>query len=624
MLAEASSPTPVGVSDPNWHAVLPFACAVALAVIHFCWILAHFAPAIMSPDANGYVVQARLIAVEGQTSFTSASPVQYVGMHWLETSHGVFHSRYPAGLPLLFAAAWKLGGLTAALLVNPLLASATVLLVFFLARPMTGGWFALLAAAVVASAPVANQHALDADAHVAATFFLVAGVLALRRFGATRSIWWGLLAGVLLGVLPSIRYPEAISGFAIAGWLAWRVRPVWRAWPAVVGAAVPIGALLAHNTIAYGTFWRTGYALTNEQTGFGLNYFFAHAIPYLQSLGGQGLALFFAFGAAGITALAADRRWRADGLLFAGLVVPLLTLYMAYYFGGPGGGGGGAGNLRFLLPTFPFFAVAGAWLLARLPEHLGRTGRIAVGVVAALQLLIAGAGSQQALARTKSSLTAAAGARAVAEKHVPAGCVLIVDRQLAESLDAVGQWRLVEEMMVAGMGPRLGPGPGGPFMGGPNGVDDETRPSPQQPGKNRAQQERYAGLSAAGRRERVWTDVEEWAGGRPIFWFARGTDAVENALPAGGDFESIAEVDMPAMRGMGGPPSGPAGFGMAGPSRGARGGVPGRGISPMRGGRGGAGAPFPGGRGGPGMLPGGDQPAAKLRLVRITWPEKQS
>lgn len=30
-----------------------------LTVVHFGWLTAHLAPAIMSPDANGYVVQAR-------------------------------------------------------------------------------------------------------------------------------------------------------------------------------------------------------------------------------------------------------------------------------------------------------------------------------------------------------------------------------------------------------------------------------------------------------------------------------------------------------------------------------------------------------------------------------------
>lgn len=597
--------------------------AIALVLVHAILLLAHFAPAIMSPDANGYVAQARLIANEGRTSFAVSSPIQYVGMHWLETRDGVFHSRYPAGLPVLMAAAWKIGGLTGALLVNPLLASATVLLVFLLGQRLAGGWYGLAAAVVYAAIPVANQHALDADAHTAATFFLLAGVLALLRFGDTRSIPCGLLAGVLLGIVPTVRYPEAITGLAIAGWLLGRIRPVTRLWPAVLGAALPLGAVLGHNAGAYGAFWRTGYALTNEQTGFGLEYFARHAVSYLQNLGGGGLALFFAFGAAGIAALAADRRWRHEGLLYAGIVMPLLLVYMAYYFGGPGGNVG-VGNLRFLMPTFPFFAVAGAWLLGRIAGHLGFSGRVAVAVVLALQLIVTGVGTLQALGRTKTSITAAARARALAEQHVPAGSVVIVDRLLAESLDAVGTWRLAEENMLAGMGPRGAGGPGPGFRGPFNRNDaepDAERPMPMQVGKNRAQQERFAGLDPAERRMRAWEDLAAWAGGRPVYWFARSVESMANALPPGADYESIGEVDAPSMAGFGGPGGGgPAGGGpaMMGPARPGRPGFPKGGFAP--GGAGGREGPAGFGRAGMPPGPAGElnSPTPKLRLVKIT------
>ncbi len=434
--------------DPRW----PLVAVIGLALAHFAWVGAHLAPAIMSPDSNGYVVQARLIADAGRTSFSTQSPVQFVGMHWLETTDGLFHSRYPAGLPLIFAAAWKLGGLGALVWVNPILASATLVPVFFLARRFTGGWPALLAAAVVATVPVTNQHALDADAHVAAAFFLVGGVLALLRFGATRALLMGLLAGGLLGIVPTVRYPEALVGVTVAAWLFWQVRPILRVWPAVLGAALPIGALGVHNAAAYGAFWRTGYALTNEQTGFGVGYFLSHALGYLQALGGQGLALFFAFGAAGMAAMAVERRTRAAGVLFAGIVTPLGLLYMAYYFGGgPGGGSGAAvGNLRFLVPTFPFFAIAGAWLLGGMAEQLGAAGRAALVAVAALQLIVGVGASAQTLKQSGALIAAAARVRQWAEKEIPAGAVVIVERQLAESLDAAGKWKLVEEALVAG------------------------------------------------------------------------------------------------------------------------------------------------------------------------------
>ncbi len=601
--------------------------AVALAVGHLWWITAHLAPAIMSPDANGYVVQARLLAEEGRTSFATASPVQYVGIHWLETERGVFHSRYPAGLPVLFAAAWKIGGLGAVLYVNPLLASATVFLVFLLARRFVDGSLALLAAAVVAAVPVANLHALDADAHAAAACFLTGGVLALLRFRETRAVGTGLLAGALLGAVPAIRYPEAIVGVTIAGWLVWRVRPLAAAWPAVAGAALPIGALCLHNAAAYGAFWRTGYALTHEQTGFGLGYFRAHALPYLQALGGQGLALFFAFGVAGLAALAVDRTRRREGLLFAGIVVPLVLLYMAYYFGG--GPGGGAGNLRFLIPTFPFFAVAGVWLLAQVVVPLGVAGRAALAAVAAVQLFMTLGASIPLLASARNSLRAAAGARLVADREMPAGSVVIVDRLLAESLDAVGRWKLVEESFLAGGGPGPGFGPGGPGgpggrfrppgAGGPPGEPGaaDDAPSPQQRGKNRAQAERYVGLEPGARRARAWADIAAWAAGRPIFWYARSLDLLDRALPAGADYRSIAEVDAPTMIGPGGGGGGgpPGAMMPGGPGRGPGGGN----FGPPGMGQGPGGMPGRGGR--PGLPGAGNGGPAKLRVVQIELPK---
>ncbi|HUR60038.1 MAG TPA: glycosyltransferase family 39 protein [Opitutaceae bacterium] len=610
--------------------------AIVLAALHFAWLYMHWAPAIMSPDANGYVAQARLIAEQGRTSFTPSSTVQYIGMHWLETPGGIFHSRYPAGLPLAMALAWKVGGLDAALLINPLLGSATVLLVFFLARRVTPGWAALVATAVVAVIPVANQHALDADAHVAATFCLVAGILALLHFGETLRPRVGFVAGLLLGLVPTIRYPEAIVGLTVAAWLLYFVRPRTRFWPAIVGAALPIALLCAHNAVAYGAFWRTGYALTNEQTGFGVGYFFSHVLPYLQNLSGPGLALFFGFGVAGIAALAVEPATRRTGVLFAGIVVPLVMLYMAYYWGAGGGAGAGMGNLRFLLPTLPFLAVGGAWVLAALVERLGAGGRAAAAVVVALQLLLGGGASQQMLAQTRNSIGAAARVRALAEKQIPPGSVLIVDRTLGESLDAVGQWKLIEENFLSfgGGGPRGFGGPGGPgAMGGPGpmggppgelGLGGDT-PNPQQVGKNRAQQERYAGLRGEERRARIWADVQAWAAGRPVFWFTRSLDVVDNQLPAGADYESLAEVDAPSMFGPGGGGGPPMGGAMpAGPGgRGAPGGfVGGRGMGPGRGGPG----QFPTlagpGGGGPGGRRGGAIAApnnAKLRLVRVTF-----
>src|SRR3954465_1861174 len=142
--AAESAPAP-SLPTPSLPWSWPGIAVSALVLVHFLWLYAHFAPASMSPDANGYLVQARLMAEEGSTALEPKSPAQFVGTHWLETHDGVFHSRYPAGGAALFAVAWKIGGLDAALLVNLLLASATLLAVYGLARRFVDGWLSLLA-----------------------------------------------------------------------------------------------------------------------------------------------------------------------------------------------------------------------------------------------------------------------------------------------------------------------------------------------------------------------------------------------------------------------------------------------------------------------------------------------
>ena len=150
-------------------------------------------------------------------------------------------------------------------------------------------------------------------------------------------------------------------------------------------------------------------------------------------------------------------------------------------------------------------------------------------------------------------------------------------------------------------------------------------PSPMQRGKNKARQERYAGLRPDERRARVWADLTAWARDKPVFWFARSLEAVDQALPDGADYRSIAEVDAPMMLGPGGG-GGPGGAPMPGlPGRGGMAGAsgPGRGFMPP-GGAGPMGGP--GFEGGPGM-PGGDRGGlgggapARLRIVRIELPK---
>ncbi len=87
-------------------------------------------------------------------------------------------------------------------------------------------------------------------------------------------------------------------------------------------AAVPIVPLLIRNQLVLGAFWRTGYSLTNEQTGFGWSYFTQHALQYIQQINSGGLGLM----------LALDRQWLGRAGVPDGFVKGVIGLSGPYDF----------------------------------------------------------------------------------------------------------------------------------------------------------------------------------------------------------------------------------------------------------------------------------------------------
>ena len=60
----------------------------ALLLVHFGWLAYYVVPAYASPDADGYFAQAELLAHQGRVTFEAESPVQFIGIHWLEKENG--------------------------------------------------------------------------------------------------------------------------------------------------------------------------------------------------------------------------------------------------------------------------------------------------------------------------------------------------------------------------------------------------------------------------------------------------------------------------------------------------------------------------------------------------------
>jgi 4-amino-4-deoxy-L-arabinose transferase-like glycosyltransferase len=506
---------------------------LALLAAHAAVLFLHSARAYSGPDASGYFVQARLIATEGRSWLRQESPAQFIGVHWLETADGRFFSRYPPGLPVALAGVYRALGPAAALAVVPLLATLAVALTFLLARPLAGDRLALLASAAMATNGVLNERALAFDAHTAALATLLAGFVLLVQW-ARRPQWLtALAAGLVLGLLPAIRYGEGVCGLGAAAFLLvqWRRgRPPAHVALAALGAALPIAALLTYHRAAFGALTATGYALTHEQAAFDFMYLRFNAVPYLRALLVQGPGLFLVLGLAGILAMLKEREDRPLALLLLGAALPLALVYGAYYWPG------GVPSLRFLLPSFPLYIVAGVWLLHR---SLGarRGPWLALAAVAcAVQLGIGVVQSARLLASRRDELRAAAAVARWATDHVSAGSVIAASSAVQETLWYTGRWKLGDGDLLAGLQP-------------PEDVPAAVLDVPD-PAQRRVDAVRLRSLLLPDsvRVRQLLRELATWAGPhRDVFWLVRGRQKPPAALVL------VGEVPLPAPAGLGGP-----------------------------------------------------------------------
>jgi len=341
---------------------IPFTLfAILFVVIHFVFLLAYFEPTISTPDAQGYFAQAKLIAKEGKTYLKPESILQYIGPHWLHTSENRYFTTFPPGFPAILAVIYKVFGPKATLVVNPLMASLSLLGLFLVCRLWIGKGWALLAAALMAVNPFANEHALFGDSHTSVIFFLIWALFFLAQWIKTDSPWWAVSTGLFVGIIPTIRYSEVLFCLAFGIFALFhlqRDKISWRSLVAgVIGAAIPIGALCIRNQTAFGAFWKTGYGLSNGLAHFGWNYFTSYALTYLQMLTIEGCFLIFGLGLIGIIILCTRRNTWKQGALFVMLVVPITLLYMSYCWKPD------PQSMRFLMPTFYIYTIAGVWLL---------------------------------------------------------------------------------------------------------------------------------------------------------------------------------------------------------------------------------------------------------------------
>jgi 4-amino-4-deoxy-L-arabinose transferase-like glycosyltransferase len=580
-------------------------------MLYVAFIVHNFAPAITEPDDNGYFAQGSLLAQTGHTYFAAESDAQFIGMHWLVTPKEQYISRYPPGLAVVIAIVYKALGYKASLWVNPGLSVLALLAVFLVGRRLTSGGWALLATAMLAMNPQFVHHALSGDSHMGVTCMLGWTIYFLVRWWQAPSIPSVLLAGLCFGCIPTIRYPDAIMAIGIAAFLISGIRQLRTEREKksnvpflkgtllffglfAVGAAVPIIPLLVRNQVLLGAFWRTGYALTNEQTGFSWTYFREHALTYIQSLNSGGVGLLLGLGLVGIVTMICHRASRALGVMFALICLPMLLLYMAYYWEPQMNSGA---TMRFLLPTFPAYVLAGVWMLATFLKESPRAARVAVPLTLLIVQGLWGASdlmsetnrirySKEMLARVTDEL----------DEVASAGDVVVSNNQILQNLDFVRKWKLADEQVLRRA---PGGGAGGGRFGramGPDG-DDSDEPSPMQRAKLEEQMKKYPG-SQSQQEAKFASDVAAWAGAHHIY-LVGSEGEVRDGIDGEGKVKIVARIDLPnppavqmsgGMRAPGGGMMrGRGRFGGAGGMGGGMGGMGGPpmgGIGPMGGGMG--------------------------------------
>ena len=416
--------------------------AVLISMIHFVFIMSYFQPAISTIDANGYYNQARLIATNLNTFFETESDVQHISPHWHHADNNRYYSTYPPGLPAIIAPIYHLFGPKAALLVNPIMASLSLIFLYLICRMWIGEWWGLLAAAFMAFNPVANQYALSSDSHTSTLFFLVCAFYFLIRWEHKHSVWSAFAVGFCLGIIPAIRYPEILFAlaFVIFALLSFRKdrSTLYSFAAALIGFILPLIALLIRNHLAFGAFWRTGYGLMPMalEPRFGWSYFTRYAFKYLQKLQGEGVGLMFGFGIAGIALMFSNSLAWKRGVFLAMIIVPVTLLYMSYFWSPD------FMSIRFLLPTFPIYILAGTWFLNLVVQQ---SRKAAVIVTAILILFAASWGipvSMASMGRLKTVNEPLAKITKVLKEQVDPGNVVIANGNIQQHLEYIGLWRL--------------------------------------------------------------------------------------------------------------------------------------------------------------------------------------
>lgn len=438
----------------------------------------NFTPAFAEPDPDGYIFVTRHIAQGKWPTTYDADPFMHRSHFWVENPSGQISAKFAPGFPLLMAPAYRLGGEEAVYLVTPALGLLTLLGTYMLLRRWMPDLPAALGVVVLALDPMFTFFSGYMLTHVAemamvtwGMYFLWGWLESTRR----RAPRWGVAAGAALGMAVTVRYTSVLMAapmfvavvsriaFAAGPWSAsvskvlagprnvrqagqlaratasWFGLGLWRdGWKPLLSLGLPFlafpAALMLYNFKVFGSPFRTGYALSNEQASFTFSNFLENFHILLGGLSVL-LPIFFPLAAMGLLLCGrgADRAVRAAWFL------AIFLIYAAYYWAPPN-----TSYFRFVLAALPVLIGAAFLMLESLPVSPAKRLGIMLLLVTVMGLTTAPAQNNALEGR----LFGGAGANVVvtrhAAKHLPDNAVIFTIPPFQNTLSTRRDYRVYD------------------------------------------------------------------------------------------------------------------------------------------------------------------------------------
>lgn len=213
------------------------------------------------PDSAAYYRHAILLTHGKlyQSNFTMVPRDAFMLMGFFERNDIIFNM-YPHFWPFLIAIFIKLH---APSLLNPLLSTLSLLLIFLIARKLFDEKTAFIAAFLYCISPFVILMAGEYMMHTAAQFFLLASFYCILRYMEENRVWVALLAGLSLGYAFALRPLTTVGVFLPVGLYClffYRKNVLkWKSLWFVLGFAVLFGLLFLDNHLMTGEFTKLSH-----------------------------------------------------------------------------------------------------------------------------------------------------------------------------------------------------------------------------------------------------------------------------------------------------------------------------------------------------------------------------